>query len=251
MSSECLPVDPLRYVNGMTSSRFRIGVLGAGAATRPGEDVPDLLTAAAGLEADLVRIDPPGVPFPGTPAARSEVADLYASAARAAAGGVDAVYVNTFGDYGLAAIRAAGPRPAAGAGEAALAAGGERFAVVTIWPASLAFIYAERLAATGAGERCRGVFHVQRDDGGLCLPPLEAMERLGERDPVLHAAILDTAREALAETGADTIVLGCTCMSAIAAELADTLGRPVVETMTTGLAALLRTLRAGRSAEAV
>lgn len=106
--------------------------------------------------------------FARTPARRI-LTDLLTldAAENALEAGADGIYVDSFADYGVHAIRGVTDRPVVGAGEAALAEAVrlETFAVVTVWPASLGFLYDERLAAVpGATSACLGVHHYSPED---------------------------------------------------------------------------------------
>lgn len=220
----------------------RIAVIGTGAAPTGGIVPPAEIAAMArdGFKPQL--IETALSIFPATPYQRGLAVLAYVEAGiRAERAGYDAVFINTFGDYGLTELKSALSIPVIGAGEAALSLAatlGRRFAIVTIWPPSLNFIYDERLAASGLGARCAGVVNV--------LSELEMNRRGQAEDPVaaMRAARADmidrlsaAALAAVRERGADTIVLGCTCMAPIGALIAARVPVPVIEPMTAGYAA--------------
>jgi len=141
-------------------SAFRIGIIGTGATPsedgQPPEAIRDLATtgfAPALLETRLSV-------FPMTPFDRGLTALAYVDCAiEAEKAGYDAVFINTFGDYGIDEIRSATGMVVIGAGEASMALAanlGRRFSIVTIWPPRLNFIYQERLppAWRRAAPRC-------------------------------------------------------------------------------------------------
>jgi allantoin racemase len=164
---------------------------------------------------------------------RSFMDMIYAEAGlRAQDAGFDAAIINTFGDYGLRALRGAASIPVFGSGQSGmqLAAGlGERFAVLTVWPVATRRMYARLVSDYGFESRCTEVRHVIGNDeipaaraaGGL----VEAM-RAGRADALDR---MEAEARDLIKRGADVIVLGCTCMSPMQAELTSRLGHPVVD----------------------
>lgn len=144
-----------------------------------------------------------------------EVANVDA-ALRAERDGFDAAILNTFMDYGLRQIRSAVRIPVVGAGEAAMnVAGllGRRFSIVTVWPRSTGPIYDHMLSEYGIGDRCTGVRHVAaesemdqiEDEDGFFL-------QLQNRRQGMLDRIVAEIEQAVEQDGADTVVLGCTCM---------------------------------------
>jgi allantoin racemase len=190
--------------------------------------------------------------FPGTPYERGLCALGYVEAGiRAQDTGCDGVFINTFGDYGIDELKSALRIPVVGAGEAAMALAttlGRRFAIVTIWPTALNFIFDERIRSCGMTAKCAGVFNVMSS---------EEMTRRGTADdPVAHmragqaamiARIVEAAEVAVQQHGADTVVLGCTCMAPIGHLVAARLTVPVVEPMTAGYKLLETQLSLGLS----
>jgi Asp/Glu/hydantoin racemase len=176
--------------------------------------------------------------FPATPFDRSlaMLANVDAGI-RAAQQGADAILINTFGDYGIAELRSVLSIPVVGAGETSMMVAstlGSRFAIVTIWPSSLRFIYDERITACGMSQRCASLRYVLEnkdisDDSGDA-----AVEKLRAGDAGLLDRVIEAARSAVRMDGVDTIVLGCTCMAPIASQVAAHLDVPVVEPMTAG-----------------
>lgn len=159
----------------------------------------------------------------------------------AIAAGCDAVYVDTFADYGVARLRAAAPVPVVGAGEAVLAWAaqlGRRFSIVTVWPASMDYLYAERLANCPGGKLAAGVHYLSDEseldrvgtDSGV-----KARMARGETDVV--AAITRACREAVRRDGTDLVIFGCTCMTPVADEVARRAGVEIVDPSVIGLRA--------------
>lgn len=188
---------------------------------------------------DIRLIDPRVGVLPRTPYDRllCEIAAVDA-AERAIADGCDAILVESFGDYGLAAIRSLTEVPVVGAGEAAIrqAARHGRFALVTVWPPSMGYLYAERLAAVHGGHDCVAVHHVFADDevhrpgGGADLH-----RRALRGDDDTTGRVVEACRAAAANHDSiDALVLGCTCMSAMAAAVTAAGRLPVVDPATAG-----------------
>ena len=171
----------------------------------------------------------------------------YVDAAQgAAASGADAIFVNSFADYGIEAARAAVAIPVVGAGEAtiaAAAAGGRRFGIVTVWPKSMAFIYAERLRATELAARCVGVWHVSPEEELNRLgEQTGVMQRMARRDQTVIAQLLRACEQACA-AGAEAIALGCTCMAPIGPRLQEQFALPVYESSRCGFLATIAAAR--------
>lgn len=166
--------------------------------------------------------------------------------------GAAAIFVNTFADYGLEAMRAVLTIPVIGAGEATLQAaarGGRSFAIVTVWPRSLGYLYDERLRALALAEQCVAVRHVSpeeelghvgREDG--------VMERMHRGEPAIVEHLRLECERAVAEQGAECIVLGCTCMAPIGPALEAACRVPVLEASRVGFRAALAAVRMSAAA---
>ena len=171
----------------------------------------------------------------------------YVDAAQRAVGdNCDTIFINSFADYGIEAMRAVVTVPVSGGGEAAiLDAGrdGRRFAIVTVWPQSMAFIYEERLRTVPGGRQCVGVRHVS---------PEEELAKLGTRDGVqermarieesIIARLVDECERAAREDGAECVVLGCTCMAPVGPAIAARCSVPIIESARAGYHAAMRAL---------
>lgn len=169
--------------------------------------------------------------FPSTPIERDMQAIGHLEAGlRAATDGADAVVIDSVGDYGLSALNSGLPIPVVGAGEAgmATAAAYGRFAIVTVWPESMNFVPEDLLRAYGREAACIGIRNVgapqvlDRVSG-----PDGYLAQVDSAAPDIVSAVL-TAIEAAARDGADAILLGCTCMSPMAAKVAAGTRMPVV-----------------------
>jgi allantoin racemase len=181
--------------------------------------------------------------FPYTPADHVLVEAVHLEAGfRALDVRPGAIFIDTFGDYALDALRSALGVPIVGAGEASLVAAarhGKRFGIVTVWPSSLAWLYDARLARNGATANCVGVTYTgsarsTSTDGPTVIAQVRDELTSGAM-PLLDQVIAD-CRAAIAR-GADSIVLGCTCMAAMYDQVADALRVPVVCPSRAGLAA--------------
>jgi allantoin racemase len=176
--------------------------------------------------------------FPDSPSAREICALTYLDAGLLAErDGYAGLYINTVGDYGLAALREASRIPVTGSGEGAIRtaqAAGQRFAIVTIWPPALRFIYDAVLAATDAAPDCVAIHHLSADrDLATLDQPDNFVRDMQACGMTTMARIREACHRGLEQDGADVIVLGCTCMQPVAAKLeAD--GLPVIEPMVSG-----------------
>jgi allantoin racemase len=151
---------------------------------------------------------------------------------RAQDAGCVAVVLNTASDFGISLVRAAVTMPVVGGGQASyqLAAGlGDRFAIVTIWPPSTGGNYERLLRTYGFAGRCSGIRFVTEDSEfrsiGLDSDIVAAMRAGSE---AMLDRITREAELAIGD-GAEVVVLGCTCMSPLRADLESRIGRPVVD----------------------
>jgi allantoin racemase len=157
-----------------------------------------------------------------------------------------ALYIDTFGDYGADRIRAMTDVPVVGAGEASIAAAGVQlrsFSIVTVWPRSMEYLYDERLRTCTGGDRCAGVHFLSGED---------ELERVGRSEGVKarmirqEGGIVDglaaLCGAAVARDGSEGVLLGCTCMSPVAVELAERCAFPVLDPSRLGLEAAFQAL---------
>ncbi len=220
---------------------MRIGIIGSGTASTQ-------LPAALGKQAETqgieaVLVNPRLSTFARSAYERLVVDIGYVDAMQAAAEQkCDIIFINSFADYGIDAARAVLMQPIIGAGEATLAAasaqGTRPFSIVTVWPASMRFLYEERLRATGLSHLCCSIRHVSTE---------EELLRLGEENGVMarmasfdEAIITTLQRECVAaieEDGALAIALGCTCMAPIGEILVARCSFPIFEATYIGLLA--------------
>lgn len=169
--------------------------------------------------------------FPSDPAARDmQALGHFEAGLTAVEGGADALVLDTLGDYGLAALRAGAGVPVVGAGEAGMARAAAlgRFAIVTVWPASMNFIPRDLLHLYGHVEACTGIYNVGEEaDLADLSGPDGYLGRIGEGTGDILARVRSTMARAVMD-GAEAILLGCTCMSPIAARLAEGALVPVI-----------------------
>ncbi|HWU01820.1 MAG TPA: aspartate/glutamate racemase family protein, partial [Novosphingobium sp.] len=169
--------------------------------------------------------------FPATPVERAmqDIGHIEAGIAAAQAG-MAALVIDSFADYGIAALREAVACPVVGAGEAGLAAAAPyaRFAIVTVWPASMNFLTQDLLRRHGMEARCTGILNIGEE---AALAQLAGPEGYLGQIGRAEVAIIELALAAISEAkkqGAETVVLGCTCMSPMAAILADKADLPII-----------------------
>jgi allantoin racemase len=155
------------------------------------------------------------------------VPGLLAEIARGETAGAQGYVIACFGDPGLDAARELATGPVVGIAEAAMRTAsylGRGFSVVTTLGRTCG--RARDLAEHyGMGRACLGV--------RACEIPVLELET-----PGATAAITEECRRAVAEDGADAIVLGCAGMAELCKHISDAIGVPVVD----GVAAAARTV---------
>jgi allantoin racemase len=155
------------------------------------------------------------------------VPGLLAEIARGEATGAQGYVIACFGDPGLDAARELATGPVVGIAEAAMRTAsylGRGFSVVTTLGRTCG--RARDLAEHyGMGRTCLAV--------RACEIPVLELET-----PGAAAAITEECRRAVAEDGADAIVLGCAGMAELCAHISGEIGVPVVD----GVAAAIRTV---------
>ncbi|THD80831.1 aspartate/glutamate racemase family protein [Aliigemmobacter aestuarii] len=147
---------------------------------------------------------------------------MLAAIRLAEAGGAppDAIVIACFDDPGLLAAREIACAPVVGIAQAAMQVAmliSARFSIVTTLPRSVPII--EELAHVyGAGNACRRVRSVDI--------PVLALESAPD---AAFARLVAEGRRALAEDGAEAIVLGCAGMAEMCGKLSHALGVPVID----------------------
>ncbi|WP_044874030.1 aspartate/glutamate racemase family protein [Pseudomonas sp. LFM046] len=136
--------------------------------------------------------------------------------------GFDAVCINTVSDSGLAALRSRLSIPVLAPGIAAFHTAcmlGHRFSILTMWPRWYP-LYRKTLKEYGLESRLASIRSID------VRPDTEAL--LQGKEEVVFAKLLEAARRAIDEDGADVIVLGSTTMHQSHAYLAANLPVPVL-----------------------
>lgn len=210
---------------------LQIAVLGSGTRTSV---MPAHLAALGGGDTTPVLYTPRLAAFAGNPYDRLAVDLAYVDMAqRAAADGCAALFINTYADYGIEAMRAVVSIPVIGAGENAMtiaAENGRRFSIVTVWPPSMKFLYDERTRNVSAGANCRRVRHLSDEAELLRLSTVDGVqERMARAEETIIDRIVRECERAISEDGAQAIVLGCTCMAPVGPQVAARISVPVVE----------------------
>lgn len=218
---------------------YRIGVIGTGAGYSGNSTPPAAIAQLAGTGFRPELVETRLRTFPMTPYDRGLTVLAYLDCAiEAEKAGFDAVFINTVGDYGIDEMKSATGMVVVGAGEATMAMccnTGRKFSIVTIWPPRMNFVYHERLRSCAMDHRCVSIRNVlsNRDvadpDGAG-----RAISSLKQQDAPLLERILAAIDAAVDEDGADTIMLGCTCMAPVGPEIAKRAQVPVLEPMRTG-----------------
>jgi Asp/Glu/hydantoin racemase len=162
-----------------------------------------------------------GAPVITDEAALAIAAEAVASIAAALDPGAwDGVIIGAFGDPGLEAARACLPVPVTGLAEAALreaGAGGRRFAIVTTTP-GLDDAIRRRVALYGLAGQLASLRFTPAPPAALMADPAR-----------LEAALLAASRLAVAQDGADAIVIGGGPLAVAARALRDQLDVPLIE----------------------
>ena len=171
-------------------------------------------------------------PAAGTPSVESHVDEAVATLGllklvqEEEALGTHGYLIACFGDTGIDAARELAIGPVVGMTEAALFAASivaPAFSIITLPPRTI--MQAERVVrSVGLGHRCRRIraLDVLVDD---CV----------ELDAALLDAMLTEARAALAEDGAEAIILGCAGLSELVGPMTEALGVPVIDGVSVGL----------------
>jgi allantoin racemase len=131
-----------------------------------------------------------------------------------------AIIIACFDDPGLLAAREVARAPVLGIAQSALQIAmliSARFSIITTLPRSVPVIE-DLVQAYGAGHACRKVRSVDLSVLALEAAPDEAFARL-----------VSEGRKAMAEDGAEAIILGCAGMAEMCADLSEALGLPVID----------------------
>jgi len=224
-----------------------IAVLGLGDATVVEENMPlpSPLTLP-NVHAHVFAV--PNAVFPATAADREICKEAYFDAGlKAAAAGADALYINTVGDYGHDMLRDAVSIPVGGAGCGAFhsaLANAEHFAVVTLWPPAMRFIYDAVLTEINLQKYCDDIVHLT-DDTLLAFEdgPTTAMAEMQSCAVTTVDTVADATLNLQTRYPGTQVILGCTCMYPLA-EALKTRGISVLEPMSAGFQHLANQLTA-------
>ena len=223
----------------MTSSSDRvIAVIGTGDKPTGLDAPPEPIQAAVAPGVKSILIEPaPGI-FPGSPSARLDTIKAYVEAGLSAVNaGADALYINTMGDYGLKELRQQVSVPVIGAGEAAIETAmttASSFAIVTIWPRRLSFIYEHVLVDSSAQSKCTDIIFLSQDSDLDTLHQTNNFVTEMQACTVTSLSAIREACDSCIENGAQCIILGCTCMQAVANSLISEVQVPLIEPMVNG-----------------
>ncbi|MCY1342747.1 hypothetical protein D9M68_318980 [compost metagenome] len=141
---------------------------------------------------------------------------------RAEEEGFDALCINTVSDSGLAALRSRLSIPVLAPGQSSFlmaSALGQKFSILTMWPRWYP-LYRKTLKEYGLESRLASIRSID------VRPDTEAL--LQGKEEVVFGKLLEAARLAIEEDGADVIVLGSTTMHQSHAYLAEHLPVPVL-----------------------
>lgn len=184
-----------------------------------------------GIEVLPYEMDLPSLPTSALDLMITEVSSVE-TALRAQADGVDAVIINSVADYGIRAVRSALRIPVVGSGQTSmlLAAGlGNRFSIVSVLSPSLRQAHEAQLREYQLTDRCASIrFVTSEADMARIAEEDSWYVRMRARKQDMIAKIAAGVRAAVEEDGADVIVLGCTCMAPVAADLAELSPVPVI-----------------------
>lgn len=136
--------------------------------------------------------------------------------------GYSGVLIDTVSDSGLRALRSRLAIPVVGPGEAAFCTAmmlGKKFTVLTMWPEWFP-LYQKTLTEYGWWDRVASLRSIDTRP--------DVTELLAGKEEVIFGKLKEQAEAAMADDGADVIVLGSTTMHQSAAFLAENLPIPVI-----------------------
>lgn len=136
--------------------------------------------------------------------------------------GYDAVCIDTVSDSGMYALRSRLSIPVLGPGQVAFHTAmtlGKKFTILTMWEEWFP-LYTKTLAEYGIENRVASIRHINTRP--------DVTELLEGKEEIVFDALKAEAEKAIAEDGADVIVLGSTTMHQSATFLANNLSIPVI-----------------------
>lgn len=143
--------------------------------------------------------------------------------------GFDAVCIETITDGGLEALRSALRIPVLSAGQAAYHTAlllGRRFSVIVVWQ-GFRLAHERTLRLHGLSDRCASI-----RDLGFKPGDVDFSNMFGDREEEYFARMVELAKRAVDEDGADSIVLGSTTMYKARPYMAMHLPVPVIDPAT-------------------
>lgn len=181
--------------------------------TAPGTELV-VATAAFGMEYIETRFE--------ALIAASAVAEIIAEYE----GTVDGVVVAAFGDPGMPALKEMTGVPVIGITEAALCAAalqGQRISIIAISDRITAW-YRDCVERFGFGDRLASILSIK-----------EALGAIGTVQEDFRSTLIDLARRAVTEDGADVVVLAGAPLAGLAREMAEEIPVPVVDGIGAGV----------------
>lgn len=217
--------------------QYKIGIIGTGGSWN--NTIPDPLLDIKGENFSLELLENRIVNFPFTHFDRSITSISYIETAiMAQDAGFDAIFINTFGDYGIDSIRSALKIVVVGAGESSISLSSnlaKNFSIVTLWPPKLNFIYHDRLLNSGQKNRCVSIRNVLNDETiSEINSAADSISHMNSSNSPTIKDILKEIELAIKEDGAEVILLGCTCMAKVAGKISEAVKIPIIEPMRTG-----------------
>ncbi|MDP9884586.1 Asp/Glu/hydantoin racemase [Sinomonas atrocyanea] len=195
------------------------------------EDVTSLIrteaerSAAPGTEL-LVRTAAHGVEYIETRFESLVAAGAVAELIAEHAGEVDGVVVAAFGDPGMPALKELVSVPVVGITEAALCAAaltGRRFSIIAISDRITAW-YRECVEGFGLGSRLASIRSIK-----------DALRGIGSVQEDFRPTLVELARLAVAEDGADVVILAGAPLAGLARDVADEIPVPVIDGIGAGI----------------
>jgi Asp/Glu/hydantoin racemase len=158
--------------------------------------------------------------------AAGAVAEIIAEHTRPGADPVDAVVVAAFGDPGMPALKELAPVPVIGITEAALCAAalqGHRFAIIAISDRIRPW-YLDCVERFGLAGRLASIRSIN-----------ESLNSIGSVQQDFKETLLALSRQAVAEDGADVVILAGAPLAGLARDLAGQIPVPVVDGISAGI----------------
>ncbi|PPR79833.1 MAG: hypothetical protein CFH01_00141 [Alphaproteobacteria bacterium MarineAlpha2_Bin1] len=217
----------------------KIAVIGTGFRITGSETPPKeiLNVKSQNFDARLIETDLPSFPVNEINRQISEIAIVEAGL-RASQKKFDGIFINTVGDYGLNSLRSALDIPVVGAGQSSMYTAmqlGKKFSIVSIWPPKLKFIYENLLNLYKVSTRCASIRFISEDrELDTLSDEKNFVTEMRDGEISQRERIINECNNAINIDGADTILLGCTCMSPISNEISNSLTVPVLNPMTLG-----------------